>query len=213
MKTKDRILLESKAWRMEKISLDKDYFNRLNEMRSPKILWISSSENLVSIREMTNTDPGDIIVYRNIASQVRQDDLSLMAILEDAINVCQVSHIIICGYSHCTGVRDVLLGTDDRPAVKEWLKNLRALYARQYEALRNLPFEQQEKVLNELNIYEQVNNLSRIPCIQRAWEKTDYPKIYGWYFDLMSGALHDILSMEKNHRIKRGSSLLKTEPQ
>jgi carbonic anhydrase len=207
MRTKDRILLESKAWRMDKLSLDKDYFARLNDMHNPRILWISSSENLVSIREMTNTEPGDIIVYRNIASQVREDDLSLMSIIEDSVVIYQVSHIILCGYSHCTGVRDVLLGTDDRPALKAWLKNLRALYERHYDELKDLPFEQQEKILSELNIKEQVNNLGRVPCIQKAWEKTDYPKIYGWYFDLVSGTLQEVFSLEKNHRIRQVSSI------
>jgi carbonic anhydrase len=208
MTTKDRILLESKAWRLEKISLDKNYFARLDAMHNPKILWISSSDSLASIRDMTNTEPGDIIVYQNVAAQVRQDDISMMAILEDALEVCQVSHIIICGYSHCTGIRDVILGADDRPAVKEWLRNLRTLYERHREQLRDLPFEEQEKILSELNIREQVNNLGAIPSIQRAWEKTDFPQIYGWYFDLATGTLKEVFSLEKNHRIKQLSTLV-----
>lgn len=207
MMTKNRILLESKAWREEKLSLDKKYFERLNEMHDPKILWISSTDSLASIREMTNTEPGDIIVYQNLGAQVKADDVSLMAVLEDAVEVSQVSHIIICGFSHCTAIRDVLLGTDDHPAVKLWLKDLHDLHDRHANELANLAFEEREKILSELNIREQVVNLSKIPVIQKAWEKRDYPEIYGWYFDLATGTLKEVFSLEKNHKIQQISTL------
>jgi carbonic anhydrase len=210
MTTKERILLESKAWAEEKLSLDKDYFKRLDGMHNPKILWISSSDSLVPVREITNSEPGDVLVYRNIGTQVREDDISLMAMIEDAVEVSQVKHIVICGYSHCSGVRDVLQGNDDRPAAKEWLKNLRALYEEHRDTLELLPFEQKEKYLSELNIREQVLNLSYLPAIQRAWEKTDYPKIFGWYFDLLSGSLKEVFSMETNHKLKQISTLVET---
>jgi carbonic anhydrase len=210
MTTKERILLESKAWTQEKLCLDKDYFNRLDGMHNPNILWLSSADSLVPVRELTNSEPGDILVYRNIATQVREDDLSLMAVIQDAIETSHITHIVVCGYSHCSGVRDVLLGTDDRPAVKEWLKNLRALYERHYEELEPLSFEQKEKRLSELNIREQVINLGKLPYIQRAWEKTDYPKIFGWYFDLLTGSLLEVYSMEQNHKLKQVGTLMET---
>jgi carbonic anhydrase len=207
MTTKDRILLESKAWREEKLSLDENYFQRLNQMHHPKILWISSADSLASIREMTNTEPGDIIVYRNVGTQVRQDDAGIMAVLEEAVEVSSVSHIIVCGYSHCSGIRAVLQGKDTGPAVKEWLKNLRALYEANQSSLRGLPFEEQEKVLSELNIRQQVINLSKSAVIKKAWEKSDAPAIYGWYLDLASGTFQEVFSLERNHRLKQVSSL------
>jgi carbonic anhydrase len=208
MTTKERILLESKAWRQEKLSLEPEYFVRLNNMHQPKILWISSTDNLVSIREMTNTDPGDIIVYRNLGTQVRLDDPSLMAVVEDAVEVHGVSHIIICGYSHCTAIGDVLRGTDKlRPQMQNWLSNLRGLYERNLDELAGLPFEGQEKLLSELNIREQVKNLASFPSIQKAWEKADSPHIYGWYFDLHQGLLREVFSLERNHRMKQHTTL------
>jgi carbonic anhydrase len=207
MRTKERILLESKAWREEKLSLDPDYFMRLNEMHDPKILWISSADSLASVREITNTEPGDIIIYGNLGAQVREDDPSLMSLLEDAVENYRVSQIIVCGYSHCAGVRQVLKNNLQNAMTSEWLSKLKGLYDRHFEEIKDLPFEKQERLLSELNIREQVINLSHIACIQRAWEKRDYPEIHGWYFDLSKGMLQEVFSLEKNHRIKQLSSL------
>ena len=207
MTTKERILLESKAWRLEKLNLDKTYFERLDSMHQPSILWIGSSDSLIPVRELTNTDPGDVLVYRNIANQVRPDDISMMAMIQDAVEVAGVKHIVICGYSHCDGIRDVLLGTDDRPAVKEWLRPLRQLYEQHEAEWEGLPFEQKEKKLSELNIRAQILNLSQVPAIQKAWTKTDYPRLFGWYFDLLDGTLIDVFSMETNHKLVQEGSL------
>jgi carbonic anhydrase len=207
MRTKERILLESKAWREEKLSLDPDYFARLNEMHDPKILWISSADSLASVREITNTEPGDIIIYGNLGAQVREDDPSLMSLLEDAVENARVSQIVVCGYSHCAGIRQVLQNTLDNPMTSEWLSKLRGLYEKHINEIKDLPYEKQERLLSELNIREQVINLSHIACIQRAWEKRDYPEIHGWYFDLAKGTLQEVFSLEKNHRIKQLTSL------
>ena len=207
MTTKERILLESKVWKLDKESLDKEYFKRLDGMHHPKILWISSSDSLVPVEELINSEPGDVLVYSNIGTQVRADDLSMMAMIQDAVERFQVTHIVLCGYSHCSGIRNVLQGADDRPAVKEWLANLRALYEKNHDLFERLSFDKQEKILSELNIREQVLNLSKLAPIQKAWEKTDYPRIFGWYFDLLAGSLKEVYSMETNHKLKHVATL------
>lgn len=207
MKTKERILLESKAWRQEKISLDSNYFDRISGLHHPQVLWIASSDNLVSMREMTNMEPGSIVVYRNIGSQVREDDVSLAAVVEDAVINHDIKHLIVCGYSNCSGIRDVIEGRDTTPALKEWLKHLRKLYEDNYSLVKDRPFEQQARILSELNIRQQVLNLSQMECIQRSWERRDYPRIFGWYFDLKSGLLQEVFSLEENHRLKQTSRL------
>jgi carbonic anhydrase len=208
MTTKERILLESKAWRQEKMDLDTNYFVRLNELHDPKILWISSTDSLASVRDITNTDPGDIIIYGNLGSQVREDDVSMKAVVEQAIEIHNVTQIIICGYSHCTAIEAVLDGkAQAKGPMRNWLANLQALYEANYENMKGLPQATQQKVLSELNIREQVVNLSRFPSVQTAWEKRDYPEIFGWYFDLETGTLTEVFSLEKNHRLKQLSSL------
>jgi carbonic anhydrase len=207
MTTRERILLETKAWRAEKLSLDENYFVRLNTMHNPKILWISSTDSLASMREMTNTEPGDIIIYQNVAAQVRLDDLSMMAILEEAVELCQVSHIIVCGFSHCTGITSVLNGAEKGPALTEWLTNVQLLYEANSHKLRKLPMPEQERMLSELNIRQQVINLSKVPVIKKAWQRTNLPAIHGWYLDLASGGLQEVFSLERNQGIKQVSSL------
>lgn len=207
MTTKEKMLLENKAWVLEKLSLDKDYFQQVSRLRSPNILWIESTDSHIPVREVTNTEPGEVLVYSNIANQIRKDDPSLMAVLEEAIEIARVQYIVVCGYSHCAGIRDVLLGANDRPLVKAWLSEVQGLYEKHYGELRALDLEEKEKRLSELNIALQVSHLSQLAPVQKAWEKSDFPVIYGWYFDLKTGLLKEVFAMEENHRLKQIAAL------
>jgi carbonic anhydrase len=206
MTTKEKILLESKAWVQEKLTLDKGYFKRLSTLHTPNILWIGSSDSLVPVREITNTEPGEILVYRNLGNLVKEKDLSLMALLQDAIEVSNIQYIIVCGYSHCSSLREVIDGTE-KPIIREWLIELRALYELYHQELDALPYDQKEKKLAELNIRQQIINLSKLPLIQKAWETGEYPKLFGWYFDLDTGALSEVFSME-DQQLKQINSLV-----
>lgn len=205
MTTRERILLESKAWVMEKLSLDKRYFERLSSMHVPEILWLGSSDSLVPVREITNTEPGEILVYRNMGNMVKENDLSLMALLQDAIEIARIKIIIVCGYSHCSSLREVIKGTE-KPLIKEWLSDLNSTYESHREDLDPLPYEQKERRLAELNIEQQVKNLSKLDIIQKAWRVSSYPKLYGWYFDLNTGSFTEITTIDNGvpidtHRI------------
>lgn len=207
MKTKERIILETKAWKQEKLSIDREYFQRLSTRHRPKILWICSSDSLASIREMTNTEPGDILVYRNLGALVRDDDMSLMAVLEAAVEIHEITHIIVCGYSQCSAISEVLNFSHTAPAVKHWLAPLRQLYEANAEKFAGLSQGQSERLLSEISIKQQVINLSHISCIQKAWEKRDYPRIFGWYFDLQEGNLSEVFSLEDNHSLRQRSTI------
>lgn len=197
MTTRERILLESKAWAQEKLANDKGYFGRLSAMHRPTILWIGSSDSLVPVREITNTEPGEILVYRNMGNLVKESDTGLMALLQDAIEVSQIRSIIVCGYSHCSSLRETIEGTD-KAIVHEWLSDLRDVYQAHMQELDPLPYDQKEQRLAELNIQQQVSNLSKLPIIQKAWKRSAYPKIYGWYFDLNTGSFTEIASHDEN---------------
>jgi len=197
MTTRERILLESKAWVMEKLTLDKGYFQRLSSMHVPEILWIGSSDSLVPVREITNTEPGEILVYRNPGNLVKENDLSLMALLQDAVEISRIKIIIVCGYSHCSSLREVIKGTD-KPRIREWLIDLRSIYELHHEELDSLPYDQKERRLAELNIIQQVKNLSQLDIIQKAWRLGAYPKLYGWYFDLNTGSFTEIAAIDKS---------------
>jgi carbonic anhydrase len=206
MTTKEKLLLESKVWVKEKLTLDKGYFSRLSALHTPNILWIGSSDSLVPVQELTNTEPGEVLVYRNMGNLVKERDLSLMALLQDAIEVSKIQYIIVCGYSHCSSLREVINGTD-KPIIREWLIELRALYELYHKNLDPLPYELKEKKLAELNIRHQVIILSKLKIIQDAWQTGEYPKIFGWYFDLDTGSLSEVFSME-DQQLKQINSLV-----
>jgi carbonic anhydrase len=207
MTPKEKMFLESKAWALEKLNLDSAYFERLSGMHKPEILWIGSIDSIAPVRELINADPGEVLVYRNMGVQVRQDDLSLMATIQDAVEVSQVEYIVVCGYSHCSGIQDVVLGNNDRPFVRRWLDELRNLYENRKEEFEDMDFEQRAKRLCELNIRAQILNLSQIHAIQKAWERGNTPILLGWYFDLNTGALKEIFSMEASYKLKQVASV------
>ncbi len=210
MTQKEKIFLESKAWAMEKISLDKTYFKRLAGLHTPDILWLGSVDSLVPVRELINADPGEVQVYRNLGCQVRKDDLSMMATIQDAVEISRVNYIVVCGYSHCSGIRDILSGNDNRPFVKNWLEELRVLYDSYSDEFQDMDREQRSKRLAELNIRAQIIKLSELEVIRKAWETNDYPALFGWYFDLNTGALTEVFSMEANSRLRQVSSLVQS---
>jgi carbonic anhydrase len=209
MTAKEKMFLESKAWALEKLNLDKHYFERLAQLHKPSILWIGSIDSLVAARELINAEPGQILVYRNLGCQVAEDDVSLMATIQDAVEVSRVEHIIVCGYSLCSAIRDVILGNDDRPYVKTWLEPLKELYLENFDELHDLDFEQRTKRLCELNIQAQILKLSRLNVIRQSWEKHGgSPVLLGWYFDLKGGALKEIFSMQPNHKLEQLASVV-----
>jgi carbonic anhydrase len=210
MTQREKIFLESKAWALENLSLDKTFFKRLAGLHTPDILWIGSIDSLVPVRELINADPGEVMVYRNLGCQVQKDDISMMATIQDAVDVFEVKYIVVCGYSHCSGIRDVISGNDNRPYVQKWLEDLRVLYDSYYTELKDLALEQKSKRLAELNIRAQIIKLSQLEMIQKAWEKKDTPILFGWYFDLDTGGLTEVFSMEADSKLRQVASLVKT---
>ena len=196
MTTKETILLENKVWVKEKLSLDKEYFNRLLSLHQPDILWIGSIDNLVPIRDITNTEPGQVLAYRNMGGLIYESDKSLMAVLEDALDA-GVKNIVVCGYSHCSSLRDVLKQSG-KTLTREWLAGLDEIYKSHQADFQGLSYDEQEQKLCKMNVKQQIENLSKLPIIRNHWKAGDYPKLYGWYFDLHTGLLSDVSSLEHN---------------
>lgn len=200
MTTRDRIILESKAWVLEKLKLDKQYFNRLQRPHHPEVLWIGSADSLVPVREITNTEPGEIIVYENLGNIVSSEDESLLAVLEDAIEIERVDNIIVCGYSHCSSIRHVLHGTK-LPRVRTWLAELFELYDLNRAELDALNEEQRAIRLTELNIIRQVENLSKLSIVQKACAEHSCPNIYGWLFNMHTGEFKEVINLGKKKEV------------
>ena len=196
MTTKEIILLENKVWVKEKLTLDKKYFDRLSYLHLPKILWIGSIDNLVPIRDITNTEPGEILAYRNIGNVINESDESLMAVLEDALE-SGIEYIVVCGYSHCGSLRDILKGSE-KPLTKKWLAELQSIFEWNSTEFEGKSYDDQERMLCEMNVRQQIENLSKLSIIRKCWESGDYPKLFGWYFDLNTGLLSEVACCENN---------------
>ncbi|MGB5928289.1 MAG: carbonic anhydrase, partial [Cyclobacteriaceae bacterium] len=123
----ERLLLENKAWAQEKVEEDKDFFTRNAEVQNPKFLWIGCSDSRVPANEITNTRPGEIFVHRNIANMVIHTDLNLLSVLQYAVEVLEVEHIIVCGHYGCGGVKAALSRTH-YGLINKWLRNIKDIY-------------------------------------------------------------------------------------
>jgi carbonic anhydrase len=205
MKTYEKILLENKAWALEKKRLDPEYFERLNRQGLPKILWIGSTDSKVQIREITNTHPGEIIAYRNLANLVKEDCNSFMSVLRYALYKDKIEHIIICGHNHCSGIREVLTG-EPWDMVEGWLTEVNELYLSNIDEFEGMPLEQKEIRLAELNVKVQIQKLQDLPEIQQLWKGDKRPKLHGWVYNCDTGLINSLVEVEpqqNNHEIER----------
>lgn len=188
-----RIFADNKAWADAHTERDPEYFRRRAESQSPEFLYIGCSDSRAPANSVTGTQPGELFVHRNIANQVQPSDLNMLAVLQFAVEVLDVRHIIVTGHSSCGGVK-AALGDARFGLVDNWLGNLRAirrLHAAELAALPN-DAERAER-LGELNVIEQVYHLTLTPTIRDAWARGRRPILHGLMFDIGTGYLREIV--------------------
>lgn len=193
----DKILLENKAWSEEKRNEDPSFFERMVKTQKPEFLWIGCSDSRVAANEITNTDPGDIFVHRNIANLVIQTDLNLLSVLQYAVEVLEVKIIIVCGHYQCGGIR-AAMENKDLGLINKWLRNIKETYSKNSKELEKMPEEDMLSRLTELSIIEQTLNLAKTTIIQKSWSKKVIPVIHGCVYSLKDGILHEINRVDKN---------------
>lgn len=195
MRTYEKILLENKAWVEEMKLHNPDYFERLNSVEKPEILWLGSTDSRVEIGEITNTDPGEIIAYRNIANLVKEDCNSFMSVLRHALYKDEIQHIIICGHNHCSGIREVL-ADDHWDMVDAWLKEVFDTYEEHEHEFEGMDMAQKELYLAELNVKAQISKLEKLPEIQELWSSEGRPKLHGWLYNCDTGLIKSLVESE-----------------
>lgn len=190
-KSYEKLIQNNKDWVAEKLSLDPEFFQRHSEGQSPQFLWIGCSDSRVHPGEITNTEKGEIFVHRNIANMVVHTDLNLMSVLQYAVEVLKVKHVIICGHYECGGVLASMTNVD-RGLVNKWLRNIKEVYFKHKNELNAIQdFNQRNRRLVELNVIEQVYNLAETSIVQRAWKKREL-KIHGWIYELKTGLVNEL---------------------
>jgi carbonic anhydrase len=196
MKSYEKLLLENKAWAKEKIQDDPQYFERLAKLQKPEFLWIGCSDSRVPANEITNTQPGEIFVHRNIANLVITTDVNLLSVLDYAVNHLKVRHVIVCGHYGCGGINAALSNGDYEHVLNMWLRNIKDvyhIYRKELDAITDK--EAKSDRLVELNVIEQVKHLARTSIIQRAWKNEQRPHLHGWVYGLKDGNIKPIFEM------------------
>lgn len=191
-----KLLLENKAWAAEKLEKDPEYFSRLAHIQTPEFLWIGCSDSRVPANEITNTQPGEIFVHRNIANMVVHTDLNMISVLEYAVNVLKVKHVIVCGHYGCGGVK-ASLTRNSLGIINKWLRNIKDVYRFHQDEIDQLPsIDHKVNRMVELNVQEQVLNLAKTSIIQKAWKEHQAPHLHGWVYDLHDGIINPICDMK-----------------
>ncbi len=192
----EKLLLQNKAWSEEKIQQDKDFFNRLSHQQKPKFLWIGCSDSRVPANEITGTDPGEVFVHRNIANMVVHTDLNLLSVLQYAVEVLEVDHIIVCGHYGCGGV-EAALGNKSFGLINKWLRNIKEVY-KMYQVEIDGISNHTDRVnrLVELNVLEQCQDLIKTSILQKAWQNRKSPEVHGWVYGLTNGLVKELTTIK-----------------
>ena len=195
MKAYEKLLLENKAWAAEKLQDDPEYFNHLAKLQTPEYLWIGCSDSRVPANQITGTEPGEMFVHRNIANMVVHTDLNMLSVLQYAVEVLKVKHIIVCGHYGCGGVKAAMTQTS-LGIINKWLRNIKDVYRIHRDEVDSLKdADARANKLIELNVQEQVMNLAKTSIIQRAWKKSNAPHLHGWVYGLDNGLIKPIYEM------------------
>lgn len=187
-----KLLDNNKAWVAKSLEKDPDFFNRLSEGQKPPLLWIGCSDSRVPANEIIGAPPGEVFVHRNIANMVIHTDMSMLSVLDYAVNVLKVKHVIVCGHYGCGGVQAALT---NKPfgLIDNWIRHIKDVYRFHQEELNSITDEKERfDRFVELNVCEQVLDLAKTSIIQDAWARGQKIHVHGWVYDINDGIIEDL---------------------
>lgn len=188
----NKLIEGNRRFALSKKFEDPEYFKKLSLGQTPQYLWIGCSDSRVPANEVTSTQSGEIFVHRNIANLVVHTDLNLLSVLEYAVNVLEVKHVIVCGHYGCGGVR-AAMGDRTFGLVDNWLRNIKDVYYKHHDELDKISdLDKRADRLTELNVIEQVRNLAKTKIIQDAWAHGRKIEVHGWVYGLNSGLITEL---------------------
>jgi carbonic anhydrase len=196
-----QILENNKEWVETNLSKDPNYFKHLAERQTPPLLWIGCSDSRVPANEIIGAKPGDVFVHRNIANMVVHSDMNMLSVLDYAVNVLQVKHIIVCGHYGCGGVK-AAMGNQSIGIIDNWIRHIKVVYRLHHVYLDSIINENDRfNAFVELNVKEQVFDLAKTSIVQAAWKSGHEVTLHGWAYGLNSGFVTDLnvnISNEKD---------------
>ena len=187
----EKIFNNNKEWVKDKLRQDKDYFTKLAHGQNPDILYIGCSDSRVTAEELMGIGPGDAFVHRNIANMVSNNDISAMSVINYAVKILHVDHIVVCGHYNCGGVQ-AAMRSEDLGLLNPWLRSIRDVYRLHLTELKDIENEEARyRKFVELNVQEQCINVIKTADVQLAHRERGL-SVHGWVFDLHTGNLIDL---------------------
>jgi carbonic anhydrase len=186
------LLENNRKWARAAVAEDPEYFSRLAHQQSPQYLWIGCSDSRVPANQIIGLAPGEVFVHRNIANVVVHTDLNCLSVIQFAVDILKVRHIILCGHYGCSGVHAAM--TKHRIGLSDnWLRHVQDVAAKHGGELDKVADEdRRHRRLCELNAREQVDNIAQCTAVQEAWERGQPLEVHGWIYDLKDGLIHDL---------------------
>ncbi len=187
-----KILDNNKKWVEEQTNIDPEYFKDLSKGQNPPLLWIGCSDSRVPANEIIGAKPGEVFVHRNIANMVVHSDMNMLSVLDYAVNVLKVKHVIVCGHYGCGGIK-AAMGNDSIGIIDNWIRHIKDVYRLHKTELDS--FTNEDDRFNrfvEVNVIEQVYDLSKTSIVQSAWKKGQELTLHGWAYGLNSGFVTDL---------------------
>ena len=182
----------NRVWAERKVSADADFFKRLERQQAPQYLWIGCSDSRVPANEIVGLDPGELFVHRNVANLAPPQDANYLSVLQFAVDVLQVKHILVVGHYGCGGVSAAVDGKR-RGLVDHWLHPIREVYEEQRGALDRIPnLQTRLNRLCEFNVIRQVRNVASDVFVQDAWTRGQPVCVHGWVYSLSTGLVNDL---------------------
>ena len=191
MKEIEKLIANNHAWSDTVSQEDPEFCGRLAKSQRPRFLWIGCSDSRVPAEQLTGLEAGELFVHRNVANLVIHTDLNCLSVVQYAVDVLQVEHIIICGHLGCGGI-EAAVENPELGLINNWLLHIRDLWYKHSSLLGELPPEKRLDTLCELNVVEQVYNLGHSTIMQSAWKRGQKVMIHGWVYGLQDGRLRDL---------------------
>jgi carbonic anhydrase len=194
MKNLPELFRNNRDWAERVTRSDPGFFEKLARQQSPKYLWIGCSDSRVPANDIVGLLPGELFVHRNIGNLVVHTDLNCLSVMQFAVDVLRVEHIIVCGHYGCSGVRAALM-RERHGLADNWLRHIEDVQQQHAAQLAKLPEDGRPGRLCELNVIEQVSNVCRSSILEDAWSRGQRVAVHGWIYDIHDGLLRDLDTM------------------
>ena len=192
MKLLKQLFTQNRLWAEQIKAEDPKFFEKLASQQAPEYLWIGCSDSRVPANELLGLLPGDVFVHRNVANLVVHTDFNCLSVIQYAVEVLKVKHIIVCGHYHCGGVI-AAMENKEYGLIDNWLRNIKDIHYKYQAQMEEIEDEhERQDYLCELNVLEQVANVCYTSIVQNAWRRGQPLAVHGWIYDVKDGLLRDL---------------------